>query len=102
MGAVKDLIKKWLEIVPAEEQKIRIDADMTHQDACFEYRLWYRGSASELEQFYKSITTVHDDTIRSKFWAAVPSKGNRLRKIHSGLPGLMVDTWQAISVDNNF
>ena len=125
MGAVKDLIKKWLEIVPAEEQKIRIDADMTHQDACFEYRLWYRGSASELEQFYKSITAVHDDTIRSKFWAAVPSQGNKLRKIHSGLPGLMVDmitsiimsdlngievtdpnawddTWQAISDDNNF
>lgn len=125
MGAVKDLIKKWLEIVPAEDQKIRIDADMTHLDSCFEYQLWYRGSASELEQFYKSLTTVHDDTIRSKFWAAVPTKGNKLRKIHSGLPGLMVDmitsivmsdlngievtdpnawddTWQAIADDNNF
>ena len=125
MGAVKELIKRWLEIVPAENQSIKIDADMTHQDSCFEYQLWYRGSASELEQFYKSITTVHDDTIRAKFWAAVPSKGSRLRKIHSGLPGLMVDmitsivisdlnsievtdpdalddTWQAIAEDNNF
>ncbi len=125
MGAVKDLIKRWLEIVPAEDQKIMIDADMTHQGSCFEYRLWYRGSASELEQFYKSITTVHDDSIRSRFWAAVPTTGNKLRKIHSGLPGLMVDTitsivisdlngievtdpnalddtWQSIAEDNKF
>lgn len=125
MGAVKDLIKRWLEIVPAEDQHFRIDADMTHQDSCFEYQLWYRGSASELEQFYKSLTTIHDDTIRTKFWAAIPSKGNKLRKIHSGLPGLMADmitsivmsdlnkievtdpdawddTWQAIAKDNNF
>lgn len=125
MGAVKDLIRRWLEIKPAEDQRITIDADMTHQDSCFEYRLWYRGSASELEQFYKSITTVHDDSLRARFWAAVPSRGNKLRKIHSGLPGLMVDmitsivmsdlngievtepdalndTWQAISDDNKF
>ena len=85
MGAVKDLIKKWLDIGPAENQHITIDADMTHQDSCFECRLWYRGSASELEQFYKSLTTAFDDSIRARFWAAVPSKGNKLRKIHSGL-----------------
>ena len=125
MGAVKDLIKRWLDIRPAEDQHITIDADMTHQDSCFEYRLWYRGSASELEQFYKSLTTAFDDSIRARFWAAVPSKGNKLRKIHSGLPGLMVDmitsiimsdlngievtdpdalddTWQEISKDNKF
>ncbi|MCR4670595.1 MAG: phage portal protein [Saccharofermentans sp.] len=125
MGAVKEMIKRWLDIKPAENQRITIDADMSHQDACFEYNLWYRGSASELDQFYKSLTTVHDDVVRAKFWAAVPSRGNRLRKIHSGLPGLMVDmltsivitdlnaievtdpdvwndTWQEISEDNNF
>ena len=125
MGGIKDLIRKWLDIRPAEDQHITIDADMTHHDACFEYQLWYRGSAAELEQFYKSITTIHDDTIRSKFWAAIPSQGNRLRKIHSGLPGLMVDiitsiimsdmngievtdpdalndTWLAIAEDNKF
>lgn len=125
MASVKDLIKRWLDIRPAEDQRITIDADMTHQDSCFEYRLWYRGSASEIEQFYKSITTAHDDSIRARFWAAVPSRGNKLRKIHSGLPGLMVDmltsivisdlngievtepdalndTWQEISDDNNF
>lgn len=125
MGGIKDLIKRWLDIRPAEDKHITIDAAMTHQDSCFEYRLWYRGSASELEQFYKSLTTVFDDTIRSKFWAAVPSKGSRLRKIHSGLPGLMVDiitsiimsdligidvnepdalddTWKSIADDNKF
>ena len=49
MGAVKEMIKRWLDIKPAENQRITIDADMSHQDACFEYSLWYRGSASELE-----------------------------------------------------
>ena len=122
---IKDMIKRWLDIRPAEDQHITIDADMTHQDSCFEYRLWYRGSAGELEQYYRSLNTIHDDVIRAKFWAAVPSRGNRLRKIHSGLPGLMVDiitaiimsdlngievndptalddTWQEIADDNHF
>lgn len=122
---IKDMIKRWLDIRPAEDQHITIDADMTHQDSCFEYRLWYRGCAGELEQYYRSLTTIHDDVIRAKFWAAVPSRGNRLRKIHSGLPGLMVDilasiimsdlngievnepnalddTWQEIADDNDF
>ena len=122
---IKDMIKRWLDIRPAEDQHITIDADMTHQDSCFECRLWYRGSAGELEQYYKSLNTIHDDIIRAKFWAAVPSAGNRLRKIHSGLPGMMVDiitaiimsdlngievndpnalddTWQEIANDNKF
>lgn len=119
------MVKRWLDIRPAEEQSIQIDAEMTHSDACFEHRLWYRGSASEIEQFYKSITSLHDDSIRARFWAAVPSAGNKIRKIHSGLPGMMVDiitsivvsdlievkvnepsvfddTWLAIADDNKF
>ena len=122
---LKESIKRWLEITPATEQSIRIDADLTHEESCFESRLWYRGSASEIEQFYKSITSIHDDSIRSRFWAGVPSEGNKLRKIHSGLAGMMVDiltsiimsdlnkitvddpssladTWDAISKDNKF
>jgi hypothetical protein len=97
---LKSMIRRWLEIVPAEHQNIRIEESMTHEDVCFEHRLWYRGSASEIEQFYKSITSVNDDSVKARFWAAVPSAGNRLRKIHSGLPGMMVDILTAIVISD--
>lgn len=122
---LKDIVKKWLDIKPADPQNITIDAELNHEDACFEARLWYRGSGSELDQFYKSINGNHDGVIRSRFWAAVPSSGNGIRKIHTGLAGLMADTvtsivvadlngievtepvemdstWQAIAKENDF
>lgn len=97
---LKDAIRNWLDIKPAEEQKITIEAEMTHDASCFENRLWYRGSASEIEQFYKSLSAPFDDSIRARFWAAVPSKGNRIRKIHSGLPGMMVDILTSIIISD--
>lgn len=97
---LKDFIQRWLEIRPADPQHIIIDAELSHEDACFEDRLWYRGSASELEQFYKNINISHDDSVRNRFWCATPSKGNSIRKIHSGLAGLMADTITSIVVSD--
>lgn len=56
-------------------------------------RIWYRGEPSELEDFYKS-----DETGRNTqcFWRSSPYIG--IRKIHSGVPALMVNTISNIVV----
>src|SRR5690606_23812216 len=55
-------------------------------------RLWYRGDPSELDQFYKQLASATSDSVAaSRFWAAVPSADLQIRKIHSGLPAMIVD-----------
>ena len=60
------------------------------------HRLWYRGNADELRQFYtRNRNGGNGDAGISRFWASVPT-GAGIRKIHSGLPGNIVDTLAAL------
>jgi hypothetical protein len=114
---------KILRINPApESQVITITEPFSYRTNVLRNRLWYRGDPSELDQFYKQSMT--DSVGKSRFWAAVPSNGLGIRKIHSGLPAMVADrlsdivvsdmdaitlkqqaetdTWEAISEDNDF
>lgn len=117
------MVMKILRINPApESQVITITEPFSYSTNVLRNRLWYRGDPSELDQFYKQSVT--DNVSRSRFWAAVPSYGLGIRKIHSGLPAMVADrlsdiviadmdaitlkqqaetdTWVAISEDNDF
>lgn len=59
--------------------------------------LWYRGDASELHQYY---TQIDDMMGNAKFWAAVSSNGIDFRKIHTGLPAMIIDMLADIIVDS--
>ncbi|MEK4239074.1 capsid protein [Paenibacillus sp. FSL H7-0714] len=123
MGWFKSMVMKILRINPApESQVITITEPFSYSTNVLRNRLWYRGDPSELDQFYKQ--SVADNVSRSRFWAAVPSYGLGIRKIHSGLPAMVADrlsdiviadmdaitlkqqaetdTWVAISEDNDF
>lgn len=120
---VKNMLMKMLRINPAPETRIiTITEPMSYRTNVLRNRLWYRGDPSELDQFYKQ--TSADPVSRSRFWAAVPSEGLSIRKIHSGLPAMIADrladivvadldgialeseaktnTWNEISEDNDF
>lgn len=84
---IRMAIRSFLKIEPAQRLNVVIDETMDFQTTAFCHRLWYRGKASELNQFYKQI---NDDTCR--FWGAVPTKGMEARKTHTGLPRIIVDT----------
>lgn len=122
-GAVKSMIMKMLRIQPAHENRvITITEPLSYQTNVLRNRLWYRGDPSELEQFFKQ--TAIDQVSKSRFWAAVPSTNLNIRKIHSGLPSMIVDkladiviadldgfelekeadkkAWDVISKDNDF
>ncbi|WP_217595517.1 capsid protein [Cohnella sp. GbtcB17] len=87
---VKNALMKMLRIQPAPDNRaITIKEPMSYQTNVLRNRLWYRGDPSELDQFYKA--TQWDAVSRTRFWAAVPTDGLGIRKIHSGLPALMAD-----------
>jgi len=98
-NAVKDKVKSWLDILPAQRTAIVITEINTFEANVAKNRLWYRGDPSELDQFYKQAGTAGGDMVSlARFWASSPSKGMNVRKMHSGLPGLMVDTLADIVV----
>ena len=100
---LKGFILNWLGIEPAQhDTKILVHEAVTHEAEVLKNKLWYRGDPSELEQFYKQLAeteaNIYSTTIRNKFWASVPNGDVRVRKVHSGLPAMMVDILSAIVV----
>lgn len=83
---VKKMIQSWLEIVPAADQTIVLQEKLTRELETLRSQIWYRGDASELHQFFKQLQFNSGG-----FWACAPST-NKVRKIHSGLPAVIVDT----------
>ena len=90
MGWIKEMLQNWLEIVPAQGQRVRIEENTTFAQEALRNKLWYRGDAAEIEQYYKQ-TEQYGYCTGARFWAAVPETES-VRKIHSGLPARIVDT----------
>lgn len=86
---VRNMIRNWLKIQPAGGQAITIRETASFETNCMRNRIWYRGDASEIGQLFKALGT--DAVGCARFWAAAPT-GSEVRKAHSGLPGIMVDT----------
>ncbi|ACL77585.1 phage capsid protein [Ruminiclostridium cellulolyticum] len=94
MGWIRDMVTKAaikiLKIQPAlENRNITVREPFSFETNALRNRLWYRGEPSELEQFFKQ--TAFDSVSKGRFWAAVPSVGLGIRKIHSGLPSMIAD-----------
>lgn len=116
------MIRSWLEIQPAQGRGLTIREPLSFQTNVVRNQIWYRGDASELEQLFKLLS--EDTVCAARFWAAAP-QNERIRKAHSGLPGVMVDTlvsvvkadmdvldfgedtaaagrWEALAMENDF
>lgn len=118
-GKIRDTALNWLDIQPAVQVKYNILESMDYNGTAARNRIWYRGDAAELEQLYAQYSAAN----KQCFWAAHPSAGLEVRKIHVGLPSIIVrtlssmvtadmndiavsggrdDDWDRISEDNNF
>lgn len=84
---IRMALRSFLKIEPAQQTNVVIDESMDFSTTAFCNKLWYRGKASELDQFYSQI-----DDNTGRFWGAVPTRGLEIRKIHTGIPKLIVDT----------
>lgn len=118
---IKKTVRSWLNVTPANPYNFQINEMMDFEGHAIRNRIWYRGDSNELEQFYQQNRENAD---RYKFWASACTPGMEMRKIHTGLPGLIVRTlasvvlpdmdefefgtpsqeqiWNEIGKDNNF
>jgi hypothetical protein len=115
-------LRKWLvKVLKIDElpTTYSISREYTFQTNAAKNQLWYNGSAYELEQFY-----TQNDNNQQCFWGSRETRGQEIRRIHTGLPALIVDIltnvtakdlndisfddesmseiWEAISKENNF
>lgn len=95
---IKYNIRAWLDVKP-QVSNITIEQRDTHENYCIKNAVWYRGDAYELEQLAKQdAETSRND--KYKFWAANASAGLEMRKVHTGLPALIVRTLSAIVLND--
>lgn len=85
---VKKGLRNWLQVTPSNPYTIQIQEVVDFELAAIRNRIWYRGDSNELEQMYMQNPDYAD---KHKFWASRCSPGQEMRKVHTGLPGLMVD-----------
>lgn len=84
-------IRSFLRIEQAQRNVIHISEVLDLESNAVKNKIWYRGDGEELSQLYKQIPG--DGT---RFWAAVPTAGREIRKIHTGLPKIITDTLTSI------
>lgn len=88
MSWIKDLVKNWLNIQEPQPMSVTIQEPYSYEATVYRNQLWYRGDPSELHQFY---TQTDDYMYNTEFWAACSTTGINFRKIHTGIPALIVD-----------
>lgn len=84
---IKRGIRSWLNVVPASGNSIQINEILDFEANAIRNRIWYRGDGNELEQMYQQAPEYAD---KYKFWASRCTPGMEMRKIHTGLPGLII------------
>lgn len=116
---IKDKIRNYLGITEAHGLSINIEQLLDFEAEAFKSKIWTRGEANELANFYEALDQYKND---NHFWSAHSSEGAKIRKIHTGLPGLIIEKltevcrndflgvtvdnrqqdWDAIAEENNF
>ena len=86
-------IRSWLNVQEASPTAIQIQEIMDFELSAIRNRIWYRGDGNELEQLYQQSAETAD---QYKFWASKCTPGMEMRKIHTGLPSLIVRVLTAI------
>ena len=83
---VKIKMQNWLNINPAPQQSFCLTEYTSRETEIIRAKLWYRGDANELFQFFHQISGV-----QGSFWGSVTEKAS-VRKVHSGIPAIIADT----------
>ena len=97
MGWMKNMVRNWLEIKSPDSVQLNIEQLNNFESQSFINNLWYRGEPNELEELYAQL----DDRLGNKhFWGSKPTVGMNVRKIHTGLPAMIIDTLADISTDD--
>lgn len=88
-------MRSFLRIENAQSLQIHISEGLDDEAKVIKNTIWYRGDAHELAELYSQLP-YKDDT----FWGAVQTAELKLRKIHTGLPALIVDVLTGIVIED--
>lgn len=89
MDRVRAGMQSFLQINPPAANSINLQEYLDWSGNAIKNRIWYRGDGAELEQLYWQL--IQFNTQRQMFWASHPTPGIEMRKIHTGLPAMIVD-----------
>lgn len=95
METVRNKIRSFLKIEPPSVNQITIQQRLDFCTNAVKNRIWYRGSSQELAELYSQL-----DVPSTMFWKASSTAGMEIRKIHTGLPALMVKVLAHIIVND--
>lgn len=94
MEHIKHTLRTWLDIQD-NPQKIVIRQYEDFELHAIRNRIWLRGDSDEIEQLYQQVYRQAD---KFKFWACRSTSGLEMRKIHTGIPSLIVRTLTAVTL----
>lgn len=92
---LRNRMKSFLQIQEAQPIMFNIMQGLDEESRTIKNSIWYRGDTFELEQLYKQMPNKQDT-----FWGAVPTNGLEIRKIHTGMPSLIVDVLTTIVISD--
>lgn len=92
---IKHGIRSWLNIIPASPYAIQIDETVDFELNAIRNRIWYSADGNKIEQMYQQMPEYAD---KQKFWSSRCTPGMEMRKIHTGLPSLIVRILNSIIV----
>lgn len=92
---IKHSIRSWLNIMPASPYAIQIDETMDFELNAIRNRIWYSADGNKIEQMYRQMPEYAD---KQKFWSSRCTPGMEMRKIHTGLPSLIVRVLNSIII----
>ena len=95
METIRNKIRSFLKIEPPSVNQIVIQQRLDFCTNAVKNRIWYRGSSQEIADLYRQL-----DVPSTMFWKASSTAGMEIRKIHTGLPSLIVDVLTNIIVND--
>ena len=95
---IKRGLRSWLNVMPANPYSIQINEVMDFEVNAIRNRIWYRGDGNELETAFTAA--FQNMPININFGRPKCSRGMEMRKIHTGLPSLIVKTLVSVTLSD--
>lgn len=95
LNMIRNGLRNFLNIEEANKTVININESLSFENNAIKNKVWYRGDSYELDQLYKQIG---NSVTKFSFWGASSSPGMEIRKIHTGIPSLIVDKLSSIVI----
>ena len=90
---LKRKLMKFLRVKEWNEYGFDVNRLLTFEANAAKNTVWYNGDSYELSQLYGQIGNINNS-----FWGATETAGMEIRKMHTGLPRLLISTLANITV----